>query len=279
MSKIPGEILEKSIADIKKFAAGEKVVRNGEELQGKQRKFVETIDLQVTLKMYDPRKDKRFSGALRLPAIPRPNLKVCVLGDQKHCDQAKELGFPFMSVDDLKKLNKNKQQVRKLAKRYDAFVASTSLIKQIPRLLGPGLNRAGKFPTVVNPSDSLEDRVNEVKATARFQLKKVMCVARLSLRSFAHGGVWTRDDEGRGLTRPAHQLLVRRRRPRRHAVRRGQDQHPALAQLPHVAPQEELAEHRPLLHQEHHGALVPDLLLMSEPLRRDDHKARARRVW
>jgi large subunit ribosomal protein L10Ae len=46
-----------------------------------------------------------------------------------------------MSVDDLKKLNKNKKLVKKLAKKYDAFLASEALIKQIPRLLGPGLSK------------------------------------------------------------------------------------------------------------------------------------------
>ena len=127
--------------------------------------------------MYDPRKEKRFAGTLRLPVVPRPNMKVCVLGDQKHCDEAKELGFPFMTVEDLKKLNKNKTLVKKLAKKFDAFVASPALIKQIPRLLGPGLNRAGKFPTMVGPSDNLADKVNEVKAQIKFQLKKVICMS------------------------------------------------------------------------------------------------------
>ena len=177
MAKVNTELLERAIGNIKAFASGEKITKNGEELEGKQRKFVETIDLQVTLKSYDPRKDKRFAGSIRLPVVPRPNMKVCVLGDQKHCDQAKELGFPFMSVDDLKKLNKNKTLVKKLAKKYDAFVASTALIKQIPRLLGPGLNRAGKFPTVVGQSDSLEDRVTEVKAQVKLQMKKVICLS------------------------------------------------------------------------------------------------------
>ena len=46
-----------------------------------------------------------------------------------------------MSADDLKKLNKDKKKVKKLAKSYDAFLASDTLIKQIPRLLGPGLNK------------------------------------------------------------------------------------------------------------------------------------------
>jgi ribosomal protein L1 len=37
--------------------------------------------------------------------------------------------------------NKNKKLIKKLARKYDAFVASDSLIKQIPRLLGPGLSK------------------------------------------------------------------------------------------------------------------------------------------
>lgn len=50
-----------------------------------------------------------------------------------------------MDVEALKKLNKNKKLVKKLAKKYHAFLASESVIKQIPRLLGPGLNKAGKY--------------------------------------------------------------------------------------------------------------------------------------
>ncbi len=59
------------------------------------------------------------------------------------------------------------------AKKYDAFLASDSLIKQIPRLLGPGLSKAGKFPTMLTHNDNLKQKVDEVKATIRFQMKKV----------------------------------------------------------------------------------------------------------
>lgn len=176
MSKVNKEILEKAIHDIMAFSNGESIAVNGEPVKGKKRNFVETIDMQITLKSYDPRKDKRFAGSFKLPAVPRPNMKVCVLGDAAHCEQAKDLGYPFMSVEDLKKLNKNKKLIKNMAARYDAFVASQALIKQIPRLLGPGLNRAGKFPTVVSANDSLEDKVNEVKAQVKFQMKKVLCL-------------------------------------------------------------------------------------------------------
>ena len=50
-----------------------------------------------------------------------------------------------MDVEGLKKLNKNKKLVKKLAKKYHAFLASEAVIKQIPRLLGPGLNKAGEW--------------------------------------------------------------------------------------------------------------------------------------
>lgn len=46
-----------------------------------------------------------------------------------------------MSAEDLRKLNKNKKLIKKLARKYDAFISSEALIKQIPRLLGPGLSK------------------------------------------------------------------------------------------------------------------------------------------
>lgn len=59
--------------------------------------------------------------------------------------QAEKIGLDYMDVEALKKLNKNKKLVKKLAKKYHAFLASEAVIKQIPRLLGPGLNKAGKY--------------------------------------------------------------------------------------------------------------------------------------
>jgi len=144
---------------------------------GKKRKFLETVELQIALKNYDPQKDKRFSGTVKLRYIPRPKFRICVLGDQQHCDEANANNLPSMDAEALKKLNKNKKLVKKLAKSYDAFLASESLIKQIPRLLGPGLNKAGKFPTLLTHNENMMAKVDEVKATIKLQMKKVLCLA------------------------------------------------------------------------------------------------------
>jgi large subunit ribosomal protein L10Ae len=95
-----------------------------------------------------------------------------------------------------------------MAKKYNAFLASETVIKQIPRLLGPGLNKAGKFPTLVTHADPLAQKVShpdrtclalrclylacrcswshtphppvaqveDMKSTVKFQLKKVLCM-------------------------------------------------------------------------------------------------------
>merc|ERR1712004_274633 len=132
----------------------------------KPRKFLESVDLQIGLKNYDPQKDKRFSGTVKLKYVPRKKFRVCILGDQAHCDEAKSKDLPSMSADDLKNL----------AKSYDAFLCSDTLIKQIPRLLGPGLNKAGKFPALITHNDDIEAKVLDLKSTIKFQMKKVLCL-------------------------------------------------------------------------------------------------------
>merc|ERR1712056_44883 len=165
MSKVSKETLFDCVAEVLKHAK-----------ETKKSKFMETIDLQIGLKNYDPQKDKRFSGTIKLKHIPRPKFSVCIFGDQQHCDEAKAKGLPYMSAEDLKKLNKDKKKVKKLAKGYDAFMASESLIKQIPRLLGPGLNKAGKFPSLLTHQDDVQTKINDLKSTIKFQMKKVLCL-------------------------------------------------------------------------------------------------------
>lgn len=147
-----------------------------EECTAKKRNFTETIELQIGLKDYDPQKDKRFSGTLTLPHVPRPRMKVCVLGDAKHCDVADSLQVPRMDIDAMKAFNKNKKLIKKFAKKYDAFLASDTIIKQVPRLFGPGLTKVGKFPTLLGPGDDMMGKINEVRSTVKFQLKKVLCM-------------------------------------------------------------------------------------------------------
>jgi large subunit ribosomal protein L10Ae len=142
----------------------------------KERKFKESVDLQVNLKNYDVQKDKRFSGSMKLPNVCRPRMTVCLICDLRDEDIAKKAGFPTQNQDELKKLNKNKKLVKKMCNQYDAFLCSESIIKNVPRLVGPHMNRAGKFPTVIGLNESVAEKVTELQSTVKFQLKKVLCL-------------------------------------------------------------------------------------------------------
>jgi len=135
MSKISSDLLATSIDKVLAFSKGEEV--DGE--KGKVRGFTETIELQVTLRNYDPNKDKRFSGALRLPAAPRGDkLSVCVLGNEEHIGQAKALGLDALVRDfsmtrvaafDTVALPEYSASSRKLRKRGDMSRIAGSLLE------------------------------------------------------------------------------------------------------------------------------------------------------
>lgn len=74
-SKLQSDVLREAIGQVMGAA------------KEKNRKFTETLELQIGLKNYDPQKDKRFSGSVKLPHIPRPKMKVCMLGDAQHVEE------------------------------------------------------------------------------------------------------------------------------------------------------------------------------------------------
>ena len=143
--------------------------------KSKERKFRQTIELQVGLKDYDPSKDKRFTGSVRLPNIPRPNMKICFIADQKHADEvaAKGVNVEIMTLDNLKKFNKDKKIIKKWAKKYAVLIATDSIVKQLPKIVGPHLNKIGKFPQPVTHNEPIDKKVDDIKASIKWQLKKV----------------------------------------------------------------------------------------------------------
>jgi len=166
MSKIPAEKMKIAITQML--------------ANRKERKFVETIDLQIGLKDYDPNKDKRFAGSVRLPCIPRPRAKVCVIADAAHIDKCKALNIDFIDAEALKKkidpADKKGKEVKKWARKYRLLFISESLVRQLPKLGGPFLTRWGKFPTVIQTNDDIRAKIDEGLATVKFQLKKVLCL-------------------------------------------------------------------------------------------------------
>merc|ERR1711988_921186 len=156
------------------------VLENIKEMRAntKERKFQQTVELQIGLKDYDPQKDKRFVGTVRLPNVPRPKLKICLIADAKHADEVAAAGVEIevTTLDNLKKFNKDKKVIKKWAKQFSLLIATDNLVKKIPVVCGPTLNRIGMFPQPVTHAEPLAKKVEDIRSSVKWQLKKVVCL-------------------------------------------------------------------------------------------------------
>jgi len=165
MAKINPDTLDQAIAEI----LSTYTERNDNRREN--RKFVETIEIQIGLKGFDPARDKRINATTVLPVAPKTKYNFCLLGNDAQCEEAEACGVPFKTLAELKTYKRNKKIVKRLAKQYDMFLASSTLIKQVPRLLGPTLNKVNKFPLPVTPTEKVSNKVEELKRTLKGSLK------------------------------------------------------------------------------------------------------------
>jgi len=102
-------------------------------------------------------------------------LKICIIADEKHADEAKSgnLDIDVISMDALKKFNKDKKVIKKWAKKYAVLLATDSVVRKVPVVLGPVLARIGMFPQPVTKAEPLAKKVDDVRASVKWQLKKV----------------------------------------------------------------------------------------------------------
>ena len=134
--------------------------------------FNQTLELQVILKGYDTKKDKVIIGTQILPNPQKPNKNICIIGDLKLINEAIEHGYKYMDLNSLKEFNREKKPIKKFIKNYDGFVASDTIIRKIPKLLGPMINKYGKFPTIVTDNDNLSQKIKEVEQSVKWRFKK-----------------------------------------------------------------------------------------------------------
>lgn len=141
--------------------------------RAKPRNFTQTVEIAVNLKDIDLRKpENRFKLEVVLPHGRGKEPKIAVIADGAVAEAAKKLGLDVISGEQLEELAKSPREARKLAKRYDFFIAAAPLMPKIGKYLGRYLGPRNKMPQVVPPTmTNLEPIVERLKRTVRIQLK------------------------------------------------------------------------------------------------------------
>jgi len=109
-----------------------------EELRkGKKRKFVQTLDLIVNLKNFDVRKEA-LNSFVSVPHAGEKKLAGFLIKRSKLIDSITEMDFD--KYKDLK-------NIKKLAKKYDAFIAVAPMMAKVATKFGRVLGPVGKMPS------------------------------------------------------------------------------------------------------------------------------------
>ncbi|KAH9372692.1 hypothetical protein HPB48_007781 [Haemaphysalis longicornis] len=102
------------------------------------------------------RRHEGFSGCIKLKHAPKLRFRLCILGDQQHCEEARANGLACRNRESILAVSTRKRRLERLTKKYDAFLASPSVYEEIPEDLLDCPERV-----VQGPDSSDARRVND----------------------------------------------------------------------------------------------------------------------
>jgi large subunit ribosomal protein L1 len=152
------------------------IVKKGKE--SKERKFPESVEAIVTFKEVDPKKnDLNINETVYLPHPGSHKATVCYIGSGDLLLRAKNAGADgVLEPSQLENYAGNKREAKDLANKYDFFLADTSLMPRIGKVLGTVLGPRGKIPTPVPPNAPIEGLINRTRTAVRVRSRAALAV-------------------------------------------------------------------------------------------------------
>jgi len=133
-----------------------------------KRKFIQSLDIVVNLQKIDPRKES-INTFVSLPHPPAK--KICAF-------LSKKSPLADTIVKEEFELYKDNKQIKRLAKRYDVFIAAAPLMGAIATKFGRVLGPVGKMPTpqggvIMQENDiNIKAMIEKMSKTTRLRVKE-----------------------------------------------------------------------------------------------------------
>ncbi|MDR1819741.1 MAG: 50S ribosomal protein L1 [Methanobrevibacter sp.] len=147
----------------------------------KPRNFTQSIDIIINIKDLDVKKpENRFDEEVSLPNGRGKDIKIGFIADGELAVQAKSTGIDLV-IDKvgLEEIGKDRKQAKKLANKYDFFVAQADMMPLVGRFLGPVLGPRKKMPKPVPSSIKVEPLIERLKSTVKVGIKSQATVQTL----------------------------------------------------------------------------------------------------
>ena len=129
----------------------------------KERKFVETVEVSINLRDVDLQNpQKRISAEVALPHGRAKPARVAVFAQGETAVITKKIVDTVISPEQIDELAEDKREARKLANRFDFFIAETGLMASIGKSLGVVLGPRGKMPRPIPPQADVARIINSL---------------------------------------------------------------------------------------------------------------------
>ena len=140
----------------------------------KKRKFSQTVDLIINLKDIDLKKpENRINELMEFPHSPKPKVKVTVFASGDLGFRAEKAGADkILGRPDIERLANDKKGAKKLTDDTDFFLAETSLMATVGKILGQILGPRGKMPTPILPTAPIDAIINRHRKSTRVRLRE-----------------------------------------------------------------------------------------------------------
>ena len=129
----------------------------------KERKFVETVEVSINLRDVDLQNpQKRISAEVALPHGRAKPARVAVFAQGETAVISMKIVDTVISPEQIDELAEDKREARKLANRFDFFIAETGLMASIGKSLGVVLGPRGKMPRPIPPQADVARIINSL---------------------------------------------------------------------------------------------------------------------
>ncbi len=139
---------------------------------GKERKFLESLELAINLKDLDLSNPKnRINDEVVLPKGRGREYKVAIFASEEMRQKVKGTIDISYGPEDLSKFADNKKDFKKIVNQVEYFIAESNLMATIGKSLGQVLGPRGKIPRPVPPGQDPSSMIGVLKRTVRVRTR------------------------------------------------------------------------------------------------------------
>ena len=146
-----------------------------------KRKFKQSFELVINLKDIDVKKNQlNVNETIFLPNPPQNTSKVCVIASGDLSLRAgKSDADQVLEIDKIDEISGDKRSARKIVNSYDFFLAETSAMSKIGKVLGKFLGPKGRMPLPITQTSPIENMISKYKTAVRIRGRTLSLATKL----------------------------------------------------------------------------------------------------